>query len=56
MVKQSHTNKNTNLLIALDLCQAHYQILLTIFLKYFITINGPIASLALNTYRSKMNY
>ena len=32
MVKQLHTN--LNLLIALDLCQPHYQVLLIIYLKF----------------------
>ena len=36
------------------LCQAHYQILLIMFLKGFTIINGQIVSLALITYQPKM--
>ena len=38
MVNQLHRKKN--LLIALDLCQAHYQVLLIIYLKDFVVINA----------------
>ena len=49
MVKQIHTK--SNLLTALDLCQAHYQLLLRIFLKGFIMTNAQIVNLVLNIYQ-----
>ena len=40
-----------DLLAALDLCQAHYQVLLIISLKDFVLVNAQIVSLVLNTYQ-----
>ena len=36
-----------SLLIALDLCEAHYQVLLIIYLKKFLVISALIANLDL---------
>ena len=46
MVKQLHTN--SNLLVALDLCQLHYQNLLDIYQKDFIMISPQIVNLNLS--------
>ena len=54
-MKRQLDAKNS-LFIALDLCQAHYQVLLIILLKVFTLINAQIDSLVLNTYQPKMNY
>ena len=43
-----------SLLIALDLCQVHYQILLIIYLKDFIVINAQIINLVLTIWQLKM--
>ena len=42
------------LLIALGLCQPHYQILLIIFLKDLIIINAQVVSLTLTACQSKL--
>ena len=41
-------------MIALDLCQAHYQVLLMVFLKYLTTINAQIVNLVLNVISLKI--
>ena len=41
-------------MIALDLCQAHYQVLLMIFLRYLTTINAQIVNLVLNVISLKI--
>ena len=46
MVKQLHTN--SNLLVALDLCQLHYQNLLDIYQKDFTMISPQIVNLNLS--------
>ena len=46
MVKQLHTN--SNLFVALDLCQLHYQNLLDIYQKDFIMISPRIVNLNLS--------
>ena len=46
MVKQLHTN--SNLFVALDLCQLHYQNLLDIYQKDFIMISPQIINLNLS--------
>ena len=43
-------------MIALDLCQANYQVLLIIYLKYFIIISVQIVNSALITYPTKDNH
>ena len=39
---------------SIRLCQPHYQVLLIIYLKGFITINAQILSLVLTTCQPKM--
>ena len=50
-IKKQHDNGKSItyicLLIALDLCQAHYQILLTIYFKDFTVISAQIVNLVL---------
>ena len=46
---------NYNLLIAHDLWQAHYQILLIILLKEFIKLNENISKIIKNAKRVKLN-
>ena len=52
MVKQLRTD--FNLLIALHLCQPHYQVLLIIYQKNFIVISVRIANLNLIIRQSKI--
>ena len=46
--------KKKKLLIALDLCQAHYQSLLIIYLKCFIMISAQIVNFVLTISYSRM--
>ena len=56
IIRQSHITITSSSLIALDLCQVHYQVLLIILLKGFTIINVRIVGLILNISQPKMNY